>query len=365
MNANVIPVDNANIASISSRNMSDASSAQQLIASVTNAQTGAIDTRALAVLVHDAGHQDFSKASQAYVDIESTLAEQSPADAGRFTQDVKEQFQQPVPGGIWAVGQAAVIYGGKVLELNPILEKRWESTVSPITGQGGFSKGLSDLLRDNGINGYDLKPRSVPPGSVDQSDPRSNGIKNNINGAAAERAIAAEYEARGYNVDTQVSKQDGRRVVDVVADKAGSNAQHNIRVEVESKLGKVTLDGDVRRQIALDSQDLAQNRVARSAGNVLEGVGKVARPVGMIIDSVQLHSSYQADGNRVGDNTKRTASGIAGGAAFGAGGAWGFAAIGFSMGGPVGALIGGIIGGALGAWGGDAAGRAAYDAVSP
>lgn len=345
--------------------MSDTFSAQQLIASVTDTQTEAIDTLTLAALVHDAARQNFSKASQAYADIEAALAEQSPADAGRFTQDVKEQFQQPVPGGIWAVGQAAVMYGGKMLELNPILEKRWESTVSPITGQGGFSKGLSDLLRDNGINGYDLRPRPVPSDSVDRSDPRSNGVKNNINGTAAERMIAADYEARGYNVDTQVSKQDGRRVVDVVADKAGPDARHNIRVEVESKLGKVTLDDDVRRQIALDSRDLAQNRVARSAGNVLEGMGKVARPVGVIIDGVQLHDAYQADGNRVGDNTKRTASGIAGGAALGAGGAWGFAAIGFAMGGPVGALIGGVVGGALGAWGGDAAGRAAYDAVSP
>ena len=98
-------------------------------------------------------------------------------------------------------------------------------------------------------------------------------------------------------------------------------------------------------------------------GRVLEGVGKVARPVGIVLDAISLGQAYQADGGRIGENTGRTASGITGGALGGWGGAAAGAAIGTAIFPGVGTVVGGIIGGIGGALAGDAAGKGIFDTV--
>lgn len=100
-------------------------------------------------------------------------------------------------------------------------------------------------------------------------------------------------------------------------------------------------------QVAKDVERLAANVGVRRIGTVLEGVGKVARPVGVVVDAVQVGRAYRADGNRVGDRTQRAIGGVAGGAAGALGGAKVGAVVG-SFGGPVGTVVGGVVGAAIG-----------------
>lgn len=113
--------------------------------------------------------------------------------------------------------------------------------------------------------------------------------------------------------------------------------------------------------------------VRGATGALTEAVsktGKVLAPVAVAADVVQLGQAVQQDGGRVGDNTGRTASGVAaswGGAAVGAkGGAVVGAAIGSvvpGVGTAVGAVVGGLVGAVTGGIGGDWVGRHGYDWV--
>lgn len=114
--------------------------------------------------------------------------------------------------------------------------------------------------------------------------------------------------------------------------------------------------------------------VVRGAeGALVETVGKAGKvlvPVAIAANAVQLGQAVQQDGGRIGDNTGRTASGIAaswGGAIAGAeGGAALGAAIGSVVPGAgtaVGAVVGGVIGAVAGGVGGDWVGRHGYDLV--
>jgi hypothetical protein len=123
------------------------------------------------------------------------------------------------------------------------------------------------------------------------------------------------------------------------------------------------LNSHNRPQVPPDPEALKANRLLRGSGQVLESVGKIARPVGVVLDAISLGQAFQADGNRIGENTGRTASGVAGGALGGWGGAAAGAAIGTAIFPGVGTVVGGIIGGIGGALAGDAAGRGVFDTV--
>ena len=116
-------------------------------------------------------------------------------------------------------------------------------------------------------------------------------------------------------------------------------------------------------QVAHDAARLTQNGSLRGAGHALESVGRIARPVGVIIDTVNVASAYRADGNQIGENTGRAVSGVAGGAAGGWGGAVGGAAIGTAIFPGPGTVVGGIVGAIGGAFVGDAAGRGIFNGV--
>jgi len=188
-------------------------------------------------------------------------------------------------------------------------------------------------------------------------------VANNTNGALARDAIADRWRAAGVPVRTEVPTQGGARVVDVVANPPAADPRMQQRIDVESKVGRKGLDGEVRGQVARDAEALMDNRLLRGSGEVLENVGKVARPVGAVLDAVSLVQAYQTDGNRIGENTGRTASGVAGGALGGWGGAALGAAIGTAIFPGVGTVVGGIVGGIGGALAGDASGRGIFNTV--
>ncbi len=270
----------------------------------------------------------------------------------------------PGPGGLWAAGQQWAGLGRQTLVDNPILIKRWEGTTSAWTGKGGFTSGLTSLLERGGVEVAD-RVYAAPAGSLSASSGVSYGVANNVNGALAEQATAARYSTPGSVVSTQQPRANGR-IVDVVVDVPNADPRYSQRIEIESKVGRTGLDGAngrITSEAVRDIEALTVNRTVRQAGSTLEVVGRVARPVGLAMDVIEIGSAYRADGNRIGVNTGRAASGVAGGALGGWGGAAAGAAIGTAILPGVGTAIGAIIGGVGGAWGGDAAGRATFDTV--
>ena len=398
--------------SFSSKFPTSSNPASDLVAQATDPRTGAVDTGRLAELVADAARTDPARAEAAYAAIEQELATSSAGDAGRFAADTRSAIHagaaangndqsNVVPGpSITGAGQGAIQAGRNVaargdlltaagtqrLVDNPILSIQWENTVSAWNNRSGFSQPLRDALQEAGItiNPANLTP---PAGSVGPTSGVSAGRANNINGAAAEQAIAARMQANGYQVTTAPGVanrvQDGTRVIDVVATRANADPRMSERVEIESKVGRTNFDGDAQRpgtpqyEVAKDAERLAANRAARvdgarmeidgqtlsRGGRALDAVGKVARPVGLVMDAVEVGSAFRADGNQVGENTGRAVSGLAGAAAGGWGGAAAGAAIGTAIFPGVGTVVGGVVGGIAGALGGDAAGRGVFDTV--
>lgn len=88
---------------------------------------------------------------------------------------------------------------------------------------------------------------------------------------------------------------------------------------------------------------------------VLSGVSRVARPLAVVTDVIDLTNAYNEDGG-FGQNFQETAGSVAGGWGGAAAGAAGGAALG-SLAGPVGTVVGGIAGGIIGGFGGSAAGE--------
>lgn len=346
--------------------------ARELIAQATDPRTGTLDTRRLGGWVADASRQDMAAASQAHAAIESELVAQGRVgDLARLNQEVVAAAQQraaagsldAVPGGLWGSGQSLLQQGTKLLVDNPILVKQWESTTSAWTQKGGFTSGLRDLLSSHGIR-IEPQVNPVPLGSVGPNAGVPSQVANNTNGALARDAIADRWRTGGFGVQTEVPANGGARRVDVVVDIPNADPRLNQRLEIESKVGRAGLDTDIRGQVALDADALRANQALRRSGQVLEGVGKVARPVGLVMDVIEVGQAFRADGNQVGAQTGRAASGVAGGALGGWGGAAAGAAIGTAVFPGVGTVVGGIVGGIAGAIGGDMAGRGLFDTVA-
>ena len=111
-------------------------------------------------------------------------------------------------------------------------------------------------------------------------------------GGAARDAIAAQLrkDSSYSSVATEVTGNTKRRTslgerhVDIVASQRGSRPEMNKQVEIESKLGRASASVETRRQVAKDAERLGENRSVRRIGAALEGIGKVARPVGVAVD---------------------------------------------------------------------------------
>jgi hypothetical protein len=366
------------------------SPAKAIIASATDARTGQVDTKKLAGMVADAARTDPRAATAAYKQIETELmATRGFGEVSRFSQDFKAASTAPqhdmIPGpSLAGVGYGVGRAGYTTLVRNPILEIRWEATTSAWTNKGGFTAPLVRELETRGITVVD-GVRPAPAGSVSKpagfsslpiDQQRSAAARAaNTNGAAAETAIRDRYRNDGFEATRLHDEgstnrvQNGARNVDVVVTVPAADPRNNRRIEVESKAGRtamggsVTESGTVRYEIARDAERLADNVSIRRAGSVLEGVGKVAKPVGLVLDVIEVGSAFRADGNRIGENTGRAVSGVAGSAAGAIGGAQLGATIG-AVGGPVGVVVGGVVGGIVGGIAGSEIGKSAFNWVS-
>ncbi len=109
--------------------LSRATNSTDLVNAATDPTSGVVDTRSLASMVVDAMGQDPSQANTAFADIGSVLAQNSPADADRFTDDVVEQASaNPVLStSATGIAQGWKHAGYKTLVNNPLLTVRCES----------------------------------------------------------------------------------------------------------------------------------------------------------------------------------------------------------------------------------------------
>ncbi|SHU30580.1 MFS transporter [Mycobacteroides abscessus] len=345
-----------------SESLSGATNSADLVSALTNSETGQVDTQSLASMVMDANQQDPTRGGAAYQEISSILTERDPGVLDQFNNDLVQQASDSttVPGT--GIAEGIRHAGYKTLVNNPILTVRWEFTESPWTGKGGYSSGLEDMLKSHGIQ---VLPsvHAAPQGGLGKNSGVPRGTANNINGALARDEISDRLRGQGYNVTNEVQigndgkrvplepgqrPEKGSRVVDIQADKPNpTNPREASRIDVESKSGRQSNDANLREQAAKDGQRLADNTALRNAGRTLETVGKVARPVGVVMDAVQLGEAFHADGNTVGEKTVEAGVNLAGGAA----GAWAGAEIGASIGSVVpgaGTVVGGIVGGVVG-----------------
>jgi len=316
---------------------SDAHNASELIAQVTTPQ--GVNTQMLGQWVAEASLHDPQAASSAYAEMEQKLlTEHGPGALGRFQQDVVRASQSPAsqpvsPSGLATgisvgVGQGLVRHGDDIMRQNPILQKRWEFTESAWTNKGGPSGPLAALLERSGIQ---VAPgvNAPPPGSLNRNAAGINPqTANNINGDLGRDAIADRFRAQGLNVETEVSRLDGRRRVDVVVTQPARDPRFSTVLEIESKVGRASASSFHVNQVVMDVESLANNRAVRDSGATLGRVGRVVRPLGLVLDAVNVGAAFKADGNKVGENTGRAVSGLAGGA----GGAWAGAAAGAALG---------------------------------
>jgi hypothetical protein len=364
---------------------------KDIVASATDAKTGKVDTQKLAGMVADAARTDPKAATAAYKQIETELmATKGFGEVSRFARDFEKASAKPqqdlIPGpSVTGVGYGIGKAGYNTLVKNPILEIRWEATTSAWTSKGGFTAGLTRELEARGITvvpdvnlppaGSVAKPAgfsSLPP----DQQARVRAQASNTNGSLAETAIRDRYRNAGMEATTLHDPgstnrvQNGTRNVDVVVTETAADPRNNRRIEVESKVGRtgysgsVTESGTVKYEVAKDAQRLTDNVTIRGAGRVLEGVGKVAKPVGVVLDAIEIGSAYKADGNKIGDNTLRASSGVAGSAAGAVGGAKLGAVIGTAIAPGVGTVVGGVIGGIAGGIAGSEVGKAAYNWIS-
>jgi hypothetical protein len=386
---------------------SDSQSARTLIAQNTNIRTGIVDTARLAGMVADAVRQNPGAASGAYAAIRRELGAQNIGDLSRFERDVTTAMRSDAGSqagygtGVSAAGivldRAGVAAsqlgatqfanGTRVLTQNPLLTVRWEATTSAWTGLGGLHPNLADRLRAGGVEVVGAI-NAPPANSVSRGAGISQGRASNINGGLAENMIANRYRTDGYAVTQGANMfvgasspnnvvQGGQRIVDVVAERPNANPRFNERIEVESKVGFTRDSGRAAREATNDIQRLADNRAVRAGGEALETsgaalsrtgrvlsvAGRIAKPVGVVMDALEIRQAFIADGNRIGENTGRAATSVAGGAA----GAWGGAAAGAAIGSivpGVGTVIGGVVGGIIGGIAGSELAKGAFNAIS-
>ena len=288
----------------------------------------------------------------------------------------------PATGLTFAAGTVISDIGTRRLVSNPELVKTWESTTSAWTGKGGFTDGAIAKLEDAGIN-VNTNANPVPPTSVYKAPGISPGSVTTHNGNLARDAIRDRALAQGLTADIEVhfdadfnrlppnsANLAGSRHVDVEIQRPHPTDPRLNQVEhIESKAMRVNAGSISESQLAHDAGMLTNNRAIRASGVFLENAGKIARPVGLVVDTVSVIGSIRQDGG-IGEETGRTVTGIAGGAAGGFAGAKAGAALGAAVGSIIpgagtaaGAVVGGVIGGIAGAIGGENIAKGAFNAV--
>jgi hypothetical protein len=321
--------------------------------------------------VASSGLADLSRQSLSNQASEMTTEEQLKSIATPL-----DEYRDNLPLGLSGSAQGMVDAGYRTQVANPQLTRQWESTSSAWNGGGGFTDGAIDRIQGQGVSVLADTVHPTPAGSRVPGGSNSAAQSTTFNGDLARDAIASRYRNAGLNVETEVhydsnlnrvdrtARLAGDRFIDVAVDiPHDTDPRMNQRLEIESKAYRVNAGSIDAGQLNHDARSMKVNGRLRTGGAVLEGVGKVARPVGLVLDAVEVGSAFHADGNQIGENTGRAVSRLAGGAAGGWGGAAAGAAIGTAILPGVGTVIGGVIGGIGGAFAGDAIADRTFSAV--
>jgi len=346
-------------------------------ASQRSTSTRRVDTSSLAGIERASSSTSTDKSGATSADQSRPKTTPTPIElvANQPTSEETLKNQSSIPAGLTGSAQGMTQAGFKTQVDNPILTRQWESTTSAWTNKGGFTDGAVTKLESAGLK-VEETVNPIVPNSRAKGGGFTAAQSTTFNGDLARDAIAARYESQGLNVQTEVhydanlnevdrtTKLKGDRFIDVAVDiPHESDPRLNQRLEIESKAFRVNAGNISDSQLSHDVRSVNANRTIRSGGVVLERVGKVARPVGMAIDAVHIGNAFRADGNRIGENTARATTNLAGGAAGGWAGATMGAAIGTAILPGAGTVVGGVIGGIAGALSGEKVADKAFSAV--
>jgi hypothetical protein len=213
----------------------------------------------------------------------------------------------------------------------------------------------------------------------------AGGISNAAKGEAANAALPQRYRLQAVEPEAARGKTTNAMIVDTTAGriKAGKPVGNWVVRTDAPHGGAPTHHVNIRKELVGGKDphtpiSPGTYNAAGVAARAVEGVEKVALPVGVALDATRLADAYLADGDRVGTQMVQTGAGIAGGWAGAAAGAAGGAEGGAELGGAIGALVagagavpgaaiggvvGGIAGGIAGAFGGSIAGEHLADAA--
>ncbi len=235
-------IDNVNSANNNNNPINDRSvqsDPANLIRSVTDAKTGAVDTRQLASDV--AGAKDFHAASQAYEQIEAELSRQDPKLAAQFSRDVADAFatrnsaagsgqgtasgasasdvsnQSTPPGltqlleskGIQVPTPASTVEGTtsyrppRIENLPPTSIKFSQKDVAPRTGDGIPLKDVEQSMKTDGWKGGPIDAVESADGSLTSVDNRRL--------LSAQNAGLKEIPVRVHDANEPISGEDAGR----------------------------------------------------------------------------------------------------------------------------------------------------------
>lgn len=176
-------------------------------------------------------------------------------------------------------------------------------------------------------------------------------------GTTIDTEIKAASDVKGKQLAKDIgAARSGVRVDYVFTDNPAGTAR-GPSPAAQSKLANAAsntggnITSSYRPDIAPSSATIKAVETSSVASKAVRGVGKVAAPVGVVMDTVAIGSALQKDGGTFGKNTKVAVAGAAGGWAGAAGGAVAGAKVGALVGlvgGPAGAAVGGVVGGIVG-----------------
>jgi hypothetical protein len=218
--------------------------------------------------------------------------------------------------------------------------------------------------------------------AAENGDPSAaaGAAKDSVIGVAAHRKIPHRYELRSIEskLNPATGKPRNSSVAGIFDTKANVDAktgvprgQFEVRFDRSHSYKGAPTGAHLNLGVGEHSAVPVPSGVVEAGGKAaraLEGLDRVAIPVGVAVDTLRLGEAFHADGNKIGRQTIHTAGSAIGGwsgaFAVAAGGAEVGAAIGL-LGGPVGSAVGGVVGGLfggiLGSFGGSAFGEHVAD----